>query len=114
MAEIDALFHVSGDVPRSQLASDVASNTKYHSGAVALVWILKISGNNVDAFEQLRQTLQSINIEGASNTYCIGLALIFTCSVIYSFLIKLSKSDNLSFMMAKPLVTPHLVLQFFY
>lgn len=50
--EIEVLFHVLGDVSRSQLASYVASDTKYHSGTVALGWVPKIKGENVAIFEK--------------------------------------------------------------
>jgi len=50
--EVDVLFHVLGDVSRSQLASYVASDTKYHSSTVALGWIPKIKGEDVAAFEK--------------------------------------------------------------
>jgi CHASE1-domain containing sensor protein len=43
---------VSGDVSRSQLASYVASDTKYHSGTAALGWVPKIAGKDVEAFEK--------------------------------------------------------------
>tara|TARA_R110002050_G_scaffold269917_2_gene412705 strand:- start:248705 stop:250906 length:2202 start_codon:yes stop_codon:yes gene_type:complete len=52
LAEIDVMFHVLGDVSRSQLASYVASDTKYHSGTVALGWVPKIAGEDLDAFEK--------------------------------------------------------------
>lgn len=52
LTEIDALFHVSGDVSRSQLATYVASDTKYHSGTIALGWAPKVSGEDVKAFEK--------------------------------------------------------------
>jgi len=52
LTEIDVLFHVLGDVSRSQLASYVASDTKYHSGTAALGWVPKIAGEDVEAFEK--------------------------------------------------------------
>lgn len=52
LTEIDVLFHVLGDVSRSQLASYVTSDTKYHSGTVALGWVPKISGEDIEAFEK--------------------------------------------------------------
>jgi signal transduction histidine kinase/CheY-like chemotaxis protein len=52
LTEIGVLFHVLGDVSRSQLASYVDSDTKYHSGTVALGWVPKISGEDVKAFEK--------------------------------------------------------------
>tara|TARA_R110001583_G_scaffold130834_1_gene282512 strand:+ start:4941 stop:7142 length:2202 start_codon:yes stop_codon:yes gene_type:complete len=52
LTEIDVLFHVLGDVSRSQLASYVASDTKYHSGTAALGWVPKIAGKDVEAFEK--------------------------------------------------------------
>ncbi len=52
LTEIGVVYHVLGDVSRSQLTSYVASDTKYHSGTVALGWIPKISGADVKAFEK--------------------------------------------------------------
>lgn len=52
LTEIGVMFHVLGDVSRSQLASYVASDTKYHSGTVALGWVPKISGEDVEQFEK--------------------------------------------------------------
>lgn len=52
LTEIGVVYHVLGDVSRSQLASYVASDTKYHSGTVALGWIPKIYGVDVKAFEK--------------------------------------------------------------
>lgn len=52
LTEIDVLFHVLGDVSRSQLASYITSDTKYHSGTVALGWVPKISGEDIEAFEK--------------------------------------------------------------
>lgn len=52
LSEVGVIFHVLGDVSRSQLATYVAANTKYHSGTVALGWVPKISGKDVEQFEK--------------------------------------------------------------
>lgn len=51
LAEIATLYHATGGVSRSQLASYVASDTKYHSGTMALGWVAKIKGEDVAEFE---------------------------------------------------------------
>ncbi|PHS68660.1 MAG: hypothetical protein COB23_08965 [Methylophaga sp.] len=56
LTEIAGLYHAAGDVSRSQLASYITSDTKYHSGTVALGWVPKILGNELSAFEaEMRQ-----------------------------------------------------------
>lgn len=63
LTEIGVVFHVMGDVSRSQLASYVASDTKYHSGTVALGWVPKISGVDVKAFEnEVQKTNPSFHV----------------------------------------------------
>ena len=52
LTEIATLYHARGDVSRSLLATYVKSDTKYHSGTVALGWVPKIEGKNIVSFEQ--------------------------------------------------------------
>lgn len=52
LTEIGSFYHVAGDVSRSQLASYIASDTKYHSGTVALGWVPKVAGKDIVKFEQ--------------------------------------------------------------
>lgn len=56
LTEIAALYQATGDVSRSQLASYVTSDTKYHSGTVALGWVPRVMGKDITVFEeQVRQ-----------------------------------------------------------
>lgn len=56
LTEIAGLYYAAGDVSRSQLASYVTSDTKYHSGTVALGWVPKVLGKNIAQFEaEMRQ-----------------------------------------------------------
>ena len=56
LIEIAGLYYAAGDVSRSQLASYIASDTKYHSGTVALGWVPKVLGKNIAQFEaEMRQ-----------------------------------------------------------
>jgi len=56
LIEIAGLYYAAGDVSRSQLASYIASDTKYHSGTVALGWVPKVLGKNIEQFEaEMRQ-----------------------------------------------------------
>ncbi len=52
LKEIAALYHAAGGVSRSQLARYVASDTKYHSGTMALGWIPVIKGKDIAKFEE--------------------------------------------------------------
>ncbi|MBL1321172.1 MAG: CHASE domain-containing protein [Methylophaga sp.] len=52
LKEIAALYHAAGGVSRSQLARYVTSDTKYHSGTMALGWIPVIKGKDVAKFEE--------------------------------------------------------------
>lgn len=52
LKEIAALYHAAGDVSRSQLASYITSDTKYHSGTLALGWVPQIAGSDIPAFEE--------------------------------------------------------------
>jgi len=51
LTEIATLYHVAGDVSRSQLASYITSDTKYHSGTVALGWVPRVMGHDIATFE---------------------------------------------------------------
>ncbi len=51
LIEIAGLYHAAGDVSQSQLANYIASDTKYHSGTVALGWVPKVMGKDIAAFE---------------------------------------------------------------
>ena len=52
LKEIAALYQAAGGVSRSQLAHYVVSDTKYHSGTMALGWIPYIKGKDVAKFEE--------------------------------------------------------------
>ena len=51
LTEISGLYQASGDVSRSQLASYINSDTKYHSGTVALGWAPLLLGKDIAKFE---------------------------------------------------------------
>lgn len=52
LSEIAALYHAAGGVSRAQLASYVTSDTKYHSGTVALGWVPQVEGKDIFSFEE--------------------------------------------------------------
>lgn len=51
LTEIAGLYQISGDVSRTQLASYISSDTKYHSGTVALGWAPLVLGKDIPSFE---------------------------------------------------------------
>ncbi|MDB2705347.1 CHASE domain-containing protein [Pseudomonadota bacterium] len=51
LTDISGLYQASGDVYRSQLASYINSDTKYHSGTVALGWAPLVLGEDITKFE---------------------------------------------------------------
>lgn len=52
LVEIAALYSASNDVSAQQLSAYVLSDSKYHSGTVALGWVPKILGEQLAQFEQ--------------------------------------------------------------
>lgn len=52
LTEISGLYLASGDVFQSQLASYISSDTKYHSGTVALGWAPLVLGKDIAKFEE--------------------------------------------------------------
>ncbi|NQZ53071.1 MAG: CHASE domain-containing protein [Piscirickettsiaceae bacterium] len=59
LIEIAGLYYATGDVSQSQLASYIASDTKYHSGTVALGWVPKVMAKDIVAFETEMQQRDS-------------------------------------------------------
>lgn len=51
LSDVAALYYANGDVSREQLSSYIASDTKYHSGTVALGWVPKVTGETLAKFE---------------------------------------------------------------
>jgi len=63
LTEIAALYQATGDVSRTQLASYVSSDTKYHSGTVSLGWAPQVLGKDISAFEtEVKQSDSKFNV----------------------------------------------------
>ncbi len=52
LKEIATLYHAAGGVSRAQLTSYVTSDTKFHSGTMALGWVPQVKGKDIAAFEE--------------------------------------------------------------
>ena len=52
LKEITALYHAAGGISRAQLTGYVTSDTKYHSGTMALGWVPHVKGEDIARFEE--------------------------------------------------------------